>query len=238
MHKCSVGLYFWKCTKKVIAHQKRNFGSFWRLITFFCAFPKILIKITFVRLLFLKLKQKKKKWRKCLLLQFLFQNTKCPFLGVNQHFNLFLPFIFNKCGMYICIRVRGLSLRCKVHIKQTFSTCSYIRRHHHLGDNRYISFQSEKKHTFFFFFSHDINLSQFWSYDSGGTTFLVRPPFGVKGKNMDTHFYFKGALLRPYMLVVEEFFFTHALWESWCRPQTANIAKAAVRIRASLQNCI
>ena len=45
--------------KKVIDRQKRHFGCFWRLITFFRAFSKILIKLTCVCLLFLKLKQKK-----------------------------------------------------------------------------------------------------------------------------------------------------------------------------------
>ena len=32
--------------------QKRHFGRFWWLITFFCVFSKIMIKITFVCLLF------------------------------------------------------------------------------------------------------------------------------------------------------------------------------------------
>ena len=47
---------FENAQKKVMDRQKRHFGSFWRLITVFCAFSKILIKITFVRLLLLKLK--------------------------------------------------------------------------------------------------------------------------------------------------------------------------------------
>ena len=57
-------MFFWpvflKTHKtKVIDRQKRHFCCFWRLITVFCAFSKRLIRITFVGLLFLKLKQKK-----------------------------------------------------------------------------------------------------------------------------------------------------------------------------------
>ena len=43
-------MFFWlvflKTHKKVIDCQKRHFGRFWRLITFFCEFSKILIKRT------------------------------------------------------------------------------------------------------------------------------------------------------------------------------------------------
>ena len=53
----SFWLVFLKTHKKAISRQKRHF---WRLlIFFFSAMKKILTKTTFVRLLFLKLKQKK-----------------------------------------------------------------------------------------------------------------------------------------------------------------------------------
>ena len=92
------GRYFWKRTKKVIDHQKHHFGLFWRLITFFCAFSKILNKITFVRLLFMKLKQKKnlKKY----FLWFLFQNSKMLFLGVNQFFFNFFSSVLSFKTIY------------------------------------------------------------------------------------------------------------------------------------------
>ena len=45
--------------KKAISRQKRHFGCFLRLLTFFSALKKLLTKTTFVHLLFLKLKQKK-----------------------------------------------------------------------------------------------------------------------------------------------------------------------------------
>ena len=47
-----LSVFFLNAQKKVIDHQKRHFGHFWRLITVFCGFSKILIKITFVCLLF------------------------------------------------------------------------------------------------------------------------------------------------------------------------------------------
>ena len=50
---------FENAIKKTISCQKRHFGCFWRLLTFFSTLKKILIKTTFVRLLFSKLKQKK-----------------------------------------------------------------------------------------------------------------------------------------------------------------------------------
>ena len=65
--------------KKVIDRQKRHFGRFWRLIIFFVCVLKILIKITFVDLLFLKLKQKKNM--KTTFFRFLFQKLKMPFWG-------------------------------------------------------------------------------------------------------------------------------------------------------------
>ena len=46
--------------KKAISRQKCHFGRFWQLLTFFSALKKILTKTTFVRLLYLKLKQKEK----------------------------------------------------------------------------------------------------------------------------------------------------------------------------------
>ena len=61
-------MFFWsvflKTQKKVIDRQKRHFGCFWQLITVFCAFSKILIKVTiFFFLLFYKLELKKKNWK-------------------------------------------------------------------------------------------------------------------------------------------------------------------------------
>ena len=55
---------FENALKKVIDCQKRNFGHFWRLLTFL-AFSKILTKITFLDLLFLKLTQKKNMKKNC-----------------------------------------------------------------------------------------------------------------------------------------------------------------------------
>ena len=57
-------LVFLKTHKKVIDRQKRHFGRFWWLITFFCAFSKILIKITIACLLCSKLKLGKIKKKK------------------------------------------------------------------------------------------------------------------------------------------------------------------------------
>ena len=54
---------FENAKKKVIDCQKRHFGRFWQLITVFFGVLKILIKITFVCILFYKLKQKKKNWK-------------------------------------------------------------------------------------------------------------------------------------------------------------------------------
>ena len=45
--------------KKAISRQKRHIGRFWLLLTFLSTLKKLLTKTTFVRLLFLKLKQKK-----------------------------------------------------------------------------------------------------------------------------------------------------------------------------------
>ena len=60
--------------KKVVDCQTRHFGCFWQLISLFWAFSKILMSMTFVRILFLKLNHKKikrkqivlplKKWNK------------------------------------------------------------------------------------------------------------------------------------------------------------------------------
>ena len=54
-------------SKTIINHQKRPKWRFWHSITFFCAFSKMPIKRTFVRLLFLKLNQSR--------------NTKKSFFG-------------------------------------------------------------------------------------------------------------------------------------------------------------
>ena len=48
---------FENAKKNLINCQKRPKWRFWRSITFFCAFSKILTKRTFVHLLFLKLNQ-------------------------------------------------------------------------------------------------------------------------------------------------------------------------------------
>ena len=82
MHKCSFGWYFWKPTKKVIDCQKRHFVCFWLLITFFSVFSKILIKICASIVFKAKTKEKNEEH----FLQFLFQNSKTPFLGVNTFF--------------------------------------------------------------------------------------------------------------------------------------------------------
>ena len=64
-------------TKKVIDHLKHHFGHFWRLITVFCAFLKILFKITFKA-------KTKEKYEEHFFNGFYFKTQKCPFLGVNH----------------------------------------------------------------------------------------------------------------------------------------------------------
>ena len=85
-------MFFWsvflKTRQKVIDHQKRHFGPFWQLIMFFCVFSKILFKITSVRLLFLKLKQKKNV-KKNFLYSFYFKTQKCSFWGSPNFFQIF-----------------------------------------------------------------------------------------------------------------------------------------------------
>ena len=68
--------------------QNSHFSSFWRLITFFCAFSKILIKITFVRLLFLKLKQKK-NMKKYFFMVFISKLKNALFWGSTNFFQFF-----------------------------------------------------------------------------------------------------------------------------------------------------
>ena len=62
------------------------FGSYCN--NYFCVFSKILTKITFMCLLFLKLKQKKKGYN--FSLRFLFQNSKMAFFGGQPIFFLFI----------------------------------------------------------------------------------------------------------------------------------------------------
>ena len=64
------------------------FGSYWN--NYFCVFSKILTKITFMCLLFLKLKQKKKGYN--FSLRFLFQNSKMAFFGGQPIFFLLIFF--------------------------------------------------------------------------------------------------------------------------------------------------
>ena len=68
-------------------------NTFLAVKNFFCAFSKILIKITFVCLLFFNLKQKK-NMKKNLFYGFFFKTQKCPFLGVNQFFFFLIFFSF------------------------------------------------------------------------------------------------------------------------------------------------
>ena len=79
--------------KKSSCRQKHQFGHFWRLIMFFCAFSKILTKITFVRLMFLKLKQKK-NMKNILLKVFISKLKNGLFRGSNYFFLSFHFFSF------------------------------------------------------------------------------------------------------------------------------------------------
>ena len=88
--------------KTIDAQMKTHKKSYWPSKTplwpflavnngFFSAFSKILIKITFVLLLFLKLKQMKNNNILRNYHGFYFKTQKWPFLGVNQ---FFLPIFF------------------------------------------------------------------------------------------------------------------------------------------------
>ena len=76
-------MFFWsvflKTQKKIIDHQKRHFGRFWRLITFFGVFKNTDQKNSCASIVF-KAKTKE-KYEENFFLQFLFQNSKMLFFG-------------------------------------------------------------------------------------------------------------------------------------------------------------
>ena len=104
--------------KKAISCQKRHFGRFWRLLTFFSAFSKILTKTTFVRLLFLKLKQKKNM--KTIFLRFLFPNLKMLFLWVNQKKKKFVCVFSKKPTKRTFVRLLFWKLNQSPNMKNSF----------------------------------------------------------------------------------------------------------------------
>ena len=74
---------FKNAQKKLLTVKNPNFAV---NKVFFCAFSKIPIKITFVRLLLAKTKE---KYEENFFLGFYFKTQKCPFLWVNQFFSKF-----------------------------------------------------------------------------------------------------------------------------------------------------
>ena len=79
-------MFFWLIFLKM--HKKNYWQSKTPFWLFLAVFSQILTKLTFVRLLFLKLKQKKNRKKK--IFKGFFQTQKCNFSGLNQ----FLFFIF------------------------------------------------------------------------------------------------------------------------------------------------
>ena len=78
-------MFFWS-VKKILDHQKRHFGRFWWLITFFCVFTNIDQHNICSSIVFKG--KTKENMKKKFVLRFYFKTQKLPFLGVNQFFSV------------------------------------------------------------------------------------------------------------------------------------------------------